>query len=151
MKKKLSFFANWSARRLHAMPAPNQQQRTSNKPPPELRLRNFANKRRLSMQIGAKTCERNMRATWTYSDRASIFACHRWWLGAYLHTTTTTGCLILALFYCQFFFSLPAWDFPRNHAKMKIALHLWRFLLTRPPCNSSPTRVATGTPTTATT
>ena len=40
------------------------------------------------MRIGAKTC-RNVHATFMYSDRASIFVCHRWWLG--VHTTSSSS------------------------------------------------------------
>ncbi len=45
---------------------PNQQ-RTLNKLPTELRCRSFANKHRLSIQIGAK-CAKNMHATCIYSN-----------------------------------------------------------------------------------
>ena len=38
---------------------PNQQ-RTLNKLPPELRRRNFVAKHRLSMQVGAQTCEKRV-------------------------------------------------------------------------------------------
>ncbi len=48
---------------------PNQQ-RTLNKPPPELRCRNFINNHRLSTQIGTKRAK-NVSATCTYSNWAS--------------------------------------------------------------------------------
>ena len=68
---------------------PNQQ-RTLNKLPTELRRENFVTKCRLSKQIGTKMCKK-VCATCTCSDRASFFACHRWWLGQKTTTYYTTS------------------------------------------------------------
>ncbi len=47
----------------------------------------FVNKHRLSMRIGAQTCK-NVHAMCAYSDWASIFARHHWWLGAGTNCST---------------------------------------------------------------
>ncbi len=68
---------------------PNQQ-RTLNKPLTELRCRNFVDKHRLSMQIGAQMCK-NVYAM-SYVFRLSFcFACHRWWLGTSTHVRKPGG------------------------------------------------------------
>ncbi len=56
--------------------------------PPELRRRNFADERRLSMPKSAPKREkkRNTYATRTHSDWASTFAYHRCWLGSNLES-----------------------------------------------------------------
>ena len=56
--------------------APNQQ-RTLNKPPPELRCKIFATKHRLSMRVGRPNVQERACDAYMRSDGASTFACRR--------------------------------------------------------------------------
>ncbi len=71
----------WHSRKVDVLPN-QQQRRTLNKLPAELRRRNFVAKHRPSMQVGAQTCKK--RACNVYIFRPSFhFAYHRCWLGLF--------------------------------------------------------------------
>ncbi len=113
------------------------QQRNLNKLPTELRCRNFVNKHRLIIQIGAKRATTGVCNVYVF--RLSFhFACHHWWLGGIIQGQTSPAACppivrtAAATSFFNFFFSFRQQTYTSCLPKSPKQLHFSTNSLVRP-------------------